>query len=544
MKRKNILNRHVTNFELVEETYSKILEKPKKFSNAFKTEIFAKYMDYIQNTFFLKKKKIIKKKILKISEKFFIKRYHEFKKKEKIGKENKKEFSNKLKKDLSENSKFCEEKKNSKLECFENRIIPDFINFDVLSAKNQKDIKGVKKIFEKKNLENGIEKNTGIQNVEKKLENEIEDKKTQKGMKESEEKEIKKKYEKIEEKIKVNADNYQNIEIVKKLKIKLIKSNLQKNIFEGFLVNLKKNKNTRNFEEFSKNFKSQNLQNSSKKKNYFVFNNINKEKNFVKLQKLLKKKNLIKNITNTQNLLTNHNSKKSINCENQFFQKKNKIYPIIKKIWTGNSKSLKMEELLKLKNYEILILASIVKRKFGIEIEKNNLLIILKKLQKLDEIKNLKRDDEKIKFIFNKFLKLIKSANSKQKNFYNFFYQKFLKKNLDEISYKKNFMISNKKKIIGKKFNYFFIKIFLSTPKLKNLFLDFTYLLKKNFLNIIDEKFFFLLNEFEELFKNDYKEFINRTNMMENFEYSFRLPWTLLEINEAVDLHMKFSNIY
>ena len=543
----NTTKNHILTFEMIEQTYNEVLENPQSYDNKFKKLVFSRYINFVKNIFFFKEKKISKKKILDISKGLFNQKYSVFKKYN-IVKLEKKNFSEKAK--TNDDSHLINSSSPNLLkDSDEDKKIPDFISFDILSAKKiyqKEDVKKEETISKNYKLKNGTKNILIKKEISKNFDNRME-KEFQKIIEKSIEDKSDIKSQKIinfEKKIDLKSELSLKIKIEEDISLKL-NSNFKK--LNPIINRQKKIEKRSPINEFEQNFQTFNnnlglkklnfIQNSKKIQPHF---NFNLENNFQNTENIFFKKNNLEE--NKKNNLENRKN----NFENQkknFFKKKHNIYTILEKIWFGKAKTVKMNDLLKLENYQYLILVSLIKRKFGVELEKNNFFISLKQLQNLDHRTNLKRDDEKIKFIFNKFLKMIKSTNSKQKNFYKFFYKKYLKKNLDEKTYKKNFLISNKKKIIGKKFNYLFIKIFLSNRKLKNLFIDFTYLLKKDFKNIIKEKFFNLLDEFENLFEKDYKKFINRTNMMENFEYSFRLPWTIPEINEAIELHTILAKI-
>ena len=543
----NTTKNHILTFEMIEQTYNEVLENPQSYDNKFKKLVFSRYINFVKNIFFFKEKKISKKKILDISKGLFNQKYSVFKKYN-IVKLEKKNFSEKAK--TNDDSHLINSSSPNLLkDSDEHKKIPDFISFDILSAKKiyqKEDVKKEETISKNYKLKNGTKNILIKKEISKNFDNRME-KEFQKIIEKSIEDKSDIKSQKIinfEKKIDLKSELSLKIKIEEDISLKL-NSNFKK--LNPIINRQKKIEKRSPINEFEQNFQTFNnnlglkklnfIQNSKKIQPHF---NFNLENNFQNTENIFFKKNNLEE--NKKNNLENRKN----NFENQkknFFKKKHNIYTILEKIWFGKAKTVKMNDLLKLENYQYLILVSLIKRKFGVELEKNNFFISLKQLQNLDHRTNLKRDDEKIKFIFNKFLKMIKSTNSKQKNFYKFFYKKYLKKNLDEKTYKKNFLISNKKKIIGKKFNYLFIKIFLSNRKLKNLFIDFTYLLKKDFKNIIKEKFFNLLDEFENLFEKDYKKFINRTNMMENFEYSFRLPWTIPEINEAIELHTILAKI-
>ena len=252
-----------------------------------------------------------------------------------------------------------------------------------------------------------------------------------------------------------------------------------------------------------------------------------KKTNYI-FEKILKKKKI---------------SKVKLKKEKKLIQikKLNPILVILKKIWLGQEKTLKIQDLLKCQYYQLLILKSIIKRKFGINLELNNFFITLEQLKKINTKKKYKREDEKVKYIFNKFIDLIKTINKKNPNFYDFFFKKYLENTISEKVFK-NYFKDSKKKMIGVFYNIHFVQIFLATPTLKKIFLDFYLIFKKKLEKKIKKKFLELLLIFDNFFIKDYFKFRDYLSMMENKDYSFRLPWDTFQIDEAFQYHFQSAN--
>lgn len=273
------------------------------------------------------------------------------------------------------------------------------------------------------------------------------------------------------------------------------------------------------------------------KRHFFKIKQKNKSENFLKLEFKDENECFIETISKKKI------SKMKLKKEKKKIQKNylKPILSILKKIWLGKEKTIKIEEILKCKNYHLLILKSIIKRKFGFDLEINNYFIMLQQCNKLNKKIKLKREDEKVKYIFNKFIDLIKKINNNKSNFYEFFYEKYLKNSISRKVYE-NYFVDSKKKMIGVFYNSHFVKIFLSTNNLKKIFLDFSLIFKKNLGNSIDEKFLELLINFDNFFDKDYFKFRDYLTMMENNDFSFRLPWDSFQIDEAFKYHFQSAN--
>lgn len=224
---------------------------------------------------------------------------------------------------------------------------------------------------------------------------------------------------------------------------------------------------------------------------------------------------------------------KSLNkIEKHFLDEKfNQVFEILIKIWQG--KKIKPFYLYNCDYFQILIIESFVKRKFGKNLNKSNYFLFAKNLKSLNKTKFIKRDDEKIKFVILKFLDLIKKIHSKKKNFLDFFFDKYLKNFIPKEYFLKFFSIKKSKKIEIKRTNQLLLKMIFSSDNLKDIYLDFHKKLKNEYLDYIKSRTKNLLFDLQNLLiKKDFIGFENYLFQI-NFCVNKKIPWTFSEIDQA-----------
>ena len=238
------------------------------------------------------------------------------------------------------------------------------------------------------------------------------------------------------------------------------------------------------------------------------------------------------------------------NIGNEFpckYKNINSLYKLLKK----HFKCKKMNDIdVKLSNTELLILKSIIARKYKNKINLNIKSPFLKdKLNQIGSSNSQKRIEENHKFVFKRCIKYMKNlfkTNNKYKSkkpdmeraFYSHYFQEIADK--EDISLECFYHPTNSRSKIKngpKTINSEYLRNICKNKEFINTFLDYAYdKLKIDYEKVIDIKIEDLIKKWDEmLYSNRCKE----TIIDEILEYieknkKCKLPWNFTEIDEAI----------